>query len=81
MKLLKFKQPWSVYNDGETAGFAEDTAAKLIAAGIAVEAGDDAASGAGTDAAEPVAPKVAAAKADVKAAAAENLPKQGAEGG
>ncbi len=41
MIAVTFQQGWDVYNAGETAGFVDDLAEKLIKAGVAVPAASE----------------------------------------
>ena len=75
MRAVRFVKPWSLYNAGETASFDAETTAKLIAAGVAVDAKK--ASAADKAAEEAAAAEKAAAEAKAaKEAAATPKAKQ-----
>ncbi|MFO6447859.1 hypothetical protein ACLBKU_12000 [Erythrobacter sp. NE805] len=77
---VTFLKPYSLYNAGETAGFGEEQAEALIAAGVAVEADD--ANKAEKAAAKALAKQQAAeAKAQAEAAAKAEAEKAAAEAG
>ena len=64
MRVVRFRKSWLMYQPGETAGFADAEAARLIASGIAVDKAE-------FDAAEAEATAQAEAKAKAAQEAAE----------